>query len=110
MSFAATPDPSDSPLSERTGLLRRDPGEEDAGTAYASDGETPVTAVFISCWHKLPYKLNAAGKGRQTGAGIHFIQRSKSVVKVLIAFNSLILLLFLYLSSHANTPTAGRDG
>ena len=63
MSFAATPDPSDSPsLSERTGLLRRDPGEEDAGTAYASDGETPV---FISCWHELPYKLNGKGDRRE---------------------------------------------
>ena len=67
MSFAAPPEPSDSPsLSERTGLLRRDPGEEDGGTAYASDGETPV---FISCWHKLP----SAGKERPRETGIHFI-------------------------------------
>ena len=70
MSLAAAPEPSDSPsLSERTGLLGRDTREEDTGTAYASDGETPV---FISCWHKLP-SLNAAGKERSKERGIHFI-------------------------------------
>ena len=67
MSFAAAPEPNDSPsLSERTGLLGRDTREEDTGTAYASDGETPV---FISCWHK----LNAAGKERLKKREIHFI-------------------------------------